>query len=393
MSKYVRWLGELGLGDVETVGGKCANLGELMQAGFRVPAGFALTTAAYERFARVGEMPDDVLAELQAAYAQLGGDQSGVAWAGAEPGVAFAVPERRVAFGGAEPGVAVAIRSSAVGEDGAEASFAGQQQTYLWQRGARTVAQQVVRCWASLHSPEATAYRARFGAGARQPTMAVAVQRMVDARVAGVLFTLSPATGDRSMIAINASWGLGLGVVGGEVTPDEYWVDKVELAIRRRTIVAKPLEYRADVVEGGTRAVEVPAELRTRACLTDDEVLALARLGKRVEQHYGRPQDVEWAIARDASRDAPSDAAAPGQARHATRDASRDARSDAAAPGQARDARRGTSRDASGDAPHDAQNVFLLQSRPETVWSRRPATPLAEPATSVVDYVLRTLLR
>jgi pyruvate, water dikinase len=369
MSKYIRWFGELGLGDVETVGGKCASLGELMQAGFRVPAGFALTTAAYERFARVGEMPEDVLAELQAAYAQLGGDQSGAAWASAEPGVAFAGAEpgvafagaergvafagaeRGVAFAGAESGVAVAIRSSAVGEDGAEASYAGQQETYLWQRGARTVAQQVVRCWASLHSPEATAYRARFGAGTRQPTMAVAVQRMVDARVAGVLFTLSPATGDRSVIAINASWGLGLGVVGGEVTPDEYWVDKVELAIRRRTIVAKPLEYRADVVEGGTRAVEVPAELRTRACLTDDEVLALARLGKRVEQHYGRPQDVEWAIARDPSRDA------------------------------------------SGDAPHDPEMVFLLQSRPETVWSRRPATPLVEPAASAVDYVLRTLLK
>ena len=317
MSTYVRWFADLGLGDVGLVGGKCANLGELMRAGFRVPPGFALTTAAYERFSAAGDMPDDVLAELQAAYAALCGD---------------------------EQDAAVAVRSSAVGEDSAEASYAGQQETYLGQRGSSSVAQAVVRCWASLHSPEASAYRARLGGREQQPTMAVAVQRMVDARVAGVLFTLSPATGDRSLIVINASWGLGVGVVGGEVTPDEYWIDKVQLAIRRTTIVDKPVEYQPDLARGGTQQVAVAGQLRTVPCLSEEEVLELARLGKLVERHYGQPQDIEWAIARDAGAGGPED-------------------------------------------------VLLLQSRPETVWSRRPATPLVQPADSAVDYVLRSLLK
>jgi pyruvate, water dikinase len=317
VSTYVRWFGDLGLGDVGLVGGKCANLGELTKAGFRVPPGFALTTAAYERFSVVGGMPDDVLAELRAAYEALCGS---------------------------EPDAAVAVRSSAVGEDSAEASYAGQQETYLWQCGSSNVARAVVRCWASLHSPEATAYRARLGEARQKPTMAVAVQRMVDARVAGVLFTLSPATGDRSVIAINASWGLGVGVVGGEVTPDEYWVDKVQLAIRRTTIADKAREYRPDVARGGTREVAVALELRTVPCLSEQEVLELARLGKLLERHYGQPQDIEWAIARDARTGFPED-------------------------------------------------VFLLQSRPETVWSPRPAAPLVQPAASAVDYVLRNLLK
>jgi pyruvate,water dikinase len=195
-----------------------------------------------------------------------------------------------------------------------------------------------VRCWQSLYSAEAVAYRAHLGgtAATGEPVMSVGVQRMVDARVAGVLFTLSPATGDRSVIAINASWGLGLGVVGGEVTPDEYWVDKVLLRIKRRTIVDKPVEHRPDPRQAGTIELPVPAERRHQPSLSDDEVLHLARLGRRIEQHYGAPQDVEWAI--------------------------------------------------------EGNDIYLLQSRPETVWTRQHRPVATSFAGSAVDYIVRSML-
>ncbi|HET6174093.1 MAG TPA: PEP/pyruvate-binding domain-containing protein, partial [Gaiellales bacterium] len=172
---------ELRADQVELVGGKCANLGELTGAGFPVPPGFAVTTAAYER--------DDIGAAVGEAYAELG---------------------RQV--GQSDP--PVAVRSSAIAEDMPDASFAGVQDTYLWICGVEAVLDGVRRCWASFHNPEAVAYREAHGI--TRAGMSVAVQYMVDARVAGVMFTLNPVSGDRSSIAIDASYGLGVSVVGGE---------------------------------------------------------------------------------------------------------------------------------------------------------------------------------
>jgi pyruvate, water dikinase len=263
-SRYAVSFDDLGLADVLRVGGKSAHLGDLRAAGFPVPPGFAVTTHALDVStpeAVERGLPDGALAAIRSAYAALGAD---------------------------EP---VAVRSSAVAEDAADASFAGVQDTYLWIRGVDDVVRAVTRCWASYFNDEAVAYRKHHTAA---PGMSVAVQRMVDARVAGVMFTLSPATGDPSCIAIESSYGLGVAVVGGEVTPDSFLVSKVTREIVRSEVGAKAVECVAD----GTREVE--PERRARLSLESGEVLALAELGREVERHYGRAQDIEWAF--DAER-------------------------------------------------------------------------------------------
>lgn len=283
-ARYAIPFDELHLDQVDLVGGKCANLGELTQAGFPVPPGFAVTTAAYER--------DDIEESVAAAYVELG---------------------RRVRR--TDP--PVAVRSSAIAEDMPDASFAGVQDTYLWICGLDAVLDGIRRCWGSFFNPEAVTYREMHGI--TRVGMSVAVQYMVDARVAGVMFTLNPVSGDPSSIAIDASYGLGITVAGGEVTPDSFLVSKVTREIVRRQIGAKEIEVVADPTAATTVTRDVPQELRAQASLTDEEIGRLAELGRRVEAHYGCPQDLEWAIDRQLGE------------------------------------------------------LFLLQSRPETVWSRREA--------------------
>jgi pyruvate,water dikinase len=299
-TRYAISFDELRLDQVELVGGKCANLGELTQAGFPVPPGFAVTTAAHLR--------DDIAEPVAAAYVELG---------------------RRV--GHADP--PVAVRSSAIAEDMPDASFAGVQDTYLWICGLDAVLDGVRRCWASFHNPEAIAYREAHGI--TRGGMSVAVQYMVDARVAGVMFTLNPVSGDPSSIAIDASYGLGITVVGGEVTPDSFLVSKVTREITRRTIGAKAIEVVADAAAGTTVTRAVPEALRALPCLTDEEIGRLAELGRSVEAHYERHQDLEWAIDRQLD------------------------------------------------------TLFLLQSRPETVWSRKPrAQPVTGGAMALITAAM-----
>src|SRR5450756_130450 len=156
------------------------------------------------------------------------------------------------------------------------ASFAGQQETYLWIQGAESLAYHALRCWSSLFTPQAITYRARMDFPLESISMSVGVQRMVDARVAGVMFTLNPLNGDPSKIVVEASWGLGLSVVGGEVTPDDYWVDKVTLGILRRSICHKVVKYVPDPGAGGVACVDVPPEQQGVPCLSDEEVTELA---------------------------------------------------------------------------------------------------------------------
>ena len=248
---HSRPLADLRAADKAVFGGKSAGLGELIAAGMPVPPGFALSSSAGE----------DGLEEAVARYRELG-----------------------------EP--PVAVRSSAVGEDSAEASFAGLQDTYLWVQGAERVRDAIRRCWASLDNPEAVAYRERLGGP--PPAMGVTVQRMVDAVVSGVMFTCNPVSGDPSTVAVNASWGLGLAVVGGEVTPDEYRVSKVTGEVLQRSVGPKEIEYRPGT--DGPERREVEAERRGVACLDDQRLAALLELGRRVEAHFGGHQDVEWAI-------------------------------------------------------------------------------------------------
>jgi pyruvate, water dikinase len=193
----------------------------------------------------------------------------------------------------------VAVRSSAVGEDSEDASFAGQQETRLWVRGEAQLAEAVRSCWASLYSAEAIRYRTGLGPEGAVAAMGVTVQLMVDAAVAGVLFTCNPVSGDPSVVAIDASWGLGQSVVGGEVTPDQYVVSKVTGELVRTTVGSKTFEYVAG--PDGPVAVGVDALRASERCLSDDDLAALVELARTVQRHFGRHQDIEWAIDRDGA--------------------------------------------------------------------------------------------
>jgi len=231
--------------------------------------------------------------------------------------------------------VPVAVRSSATSEDSPDASFAGEHDTYLWVRGAEDVVDAVRRCWASLFTDRATCYRVEMGYDHRSVEMSVVVQKMVHPRAAGVAFTLDPTNGDRSQVAIDAAWGFGEAVVAGEVTPDNYRVDKVMLDITKRIVSAKTHEYVLtdhDTVE----KVETDPERASQPCLSDAEIKAIARLAKTTERQYGCPQDIEWAVDIDLP---------------------------------------------------EGDNIILLQSRPETVWSKKGPVSVVAPGTKSGDFM------
>jgi len=282
-------------------GGKSAGLGELLAAGIPVPPGFAVAAAAYRAF-----LADAGLEHTVADHAGRvdAGDVDSVGAASRAIGEAMRsapvsaplraeLEERYAALGDDVP---VAVRSSALGEDSADATFAGQQETYLWVRGLDHLSDAVRDCWVSLFSAPALSYRARIGG--TEPAMGVTVQLMVDALVSGVLFTCNPVSGDPSMVAINASWGLGLAVVGGEVTPDDYLVSKVTHDVVRERVSTKDVQYVPDPAGRGAIRTEVPPEQRDARCLDTSQLAALTELARRIERHFGSHQDVEWAIDR-----------------------------------------------------------------------------------------------
>jgi pyruvate,water dikinase len=287
----IRALAELRRDDEDRFGAKSASLGELIGAGVPVPPGFALSAESYlaaveavdltgsdpEKCSgaiRATPLPESLRKELAARYEQL-------------------ATEAR----NASP--PVAVRSSAIGEDSEEATFAGQQETYLWVRGIDQLYEAVRNCWASLYSPEAVAYRAEMGAEGEVPAMGVTVQLMVDAAVSGVMFTCNPLNGDPSTVAVNASWGLGLSVVGGEVTPDDYRVSKVTREVLSKSVGPKTVEYVPDPSGNGATKVEVAPERQSAACLDEKQLALLADVARTIEKHFGGHQDIEWAIARE----------------------------------------------------------------------------------------------
>jgi len=297
----------LSFGDVDRtalpiVGGKAANLGELTRAGMPVPPGFCVTTAAYELVAGdaglrwilddlAGTPPEDAarLAELAAAA------RVALLAAPVPQEITEAIGEAYRGLGdGDEP---VAVRSSATAEDLPTASFAGQQDTYLNVVGTEALVEAVRSCWASLWTDRAVSYRASNGIDHAGVRLAVAVQRMVEAEVAGVLFTANPLTGRRRQAVIDASPGLGEAVVSGAVNPDHFVVDTATGEIVECRLGDKRVAIHA-ATGGGTRRVELEGD-GDKASLEDDQIRALAKLGARVEAHYGEPQDTEWAIDTD----------------------------------------------------------------------------------------------
>jgi pyruvate,water dikinase len=321
------------------VGGKAAGLGSIAGCGLPIPPGFAVTTGAYreavgeEALAQIdgvlaGEAP---LAERAATAAKfLEQLWPPASMADAIRGAYAALCER---CGGEN--VAVAVRSSAASEDTEGASFAGEYESYLWIHGADDVLAAVVRCWSSLFSERALSYSAHERIETR-PAMAVVVQQMVDARAAGVLFSLNPENGDRSKVAIESCWGLGEALVGGEITPDSFLLDKITGEILRRRLATKATEVVFDRAAGrGVVTQPVEPERQELPSLTDEELETLRGHARTAEQELGFPVDMEWAV---------------------------------------------------GDG-----GIAVLQVRPETVWSRRPSKTQALTG-SAIDSIVSNLV-
>jgi pyruvate,water dikinase len=338
------------------VGGKCASLGTMSQAGLPVPPGFAVTTQVFldARHASgvmpwIEELIDGVDGTDSAALTAAAAQMRELVRSWPLPEVHESRIRRMYADLCAQCGVddvPVAVRSSATAEDSPDASFAGEHDTYLWICGADAVLDKIRACWASLYTERAIAYRLAMGYDHDKVDMAVAVQKMVRPRAAGVAFTLDPSNGDRSGICIDAAWGFGEGVVCGDVTPDNFLVDKVMWSINRRTISAKTHAHLLIEDDGldcpRVGRVALSEDRAGAPCLTDAEIVAIAKLARTAEKHYGCPQDIEWAVDDDLP------------------------------PGS---------------------DVVLLQARPETVWSKHKHTigAKADLVSSIVDTLVNPL--
>ena len=349
-SPFIQFFDERRPGDLARLGGKCQSLVALTAAGMPVPPGFAVTTDAYTSFIETAGVADEIHRLLRgldsddtAAVDEVSARIREAICSVPVPGpihddFTAAYQALQARFATETP---VAVRSSATAEDLPDASFAGQQDTYLWLQGRDEVAEHERRCWASLYTSRAIVYRMRNSIPNEGLSMAVAVQKMVDARVAGVAMTIDPSTGDRSTIVIDAAWGLGELVVSGQVTPDNLHVDKVMMTVTAQTIGDKHIEL---VPDPGARAIferEVEAERRSIRSLTDAEVTQVAAIAKRAEKHFGVPQDIEWAIDRGLP---------------------------------------------------DGENLLLLQSRPETVWANKAEGPTPTTSGFGVQSITKSLL-
>jgi len=328
--KLVLWFETVTKDSIPIVGGKNANLGEMIRAGIPVPPGFAVTAQAYKNFITETGIARDIYQTINETVTDTD-DPKQYEEASKkvrkliesvempqviEKAIKNAYMELSKKVNSAN--VFVAVRSSATAEDLPDASFAGQQETYLNVKGSEELVKKTVKCWSSLFTPRAIFYRTKKGFKHEEVLISVGVQKMVNARSAGVMFTINPVTGERNQIIIEGTWGLGEAVVSGAETPDHFVVDKETLEIINRKIVKKTVEYVRNPQTGKTEHADVHLERQQMPCLNDEELHKLSELGKKIHQHYSKPQDVEWAIDRDL------------------------------------------------EFP---ENVFIVQSRPETVWS------------------------
>ena len=295
----------LSLGDrratLETVGGKGASLARLLQAGMPVPGGFHVTTAAYERFVAENDLMSGIGAALEKADASKPDTLTNASEKIGDLFLRTDLPEEisvviSEAYAGlAQVDPAVAVRSSATTEDLPSASFAGQQATSLNVRGEEELLEAVRRCWASLWSARAIAYRERQGFDHHLAAIAVVVQRLVPAEVSGILFTANPVSGARDEVVINAALGLGEAVVGGLATPDNFTLDRTTLALRERQTGRQEVE--TVLAEHGTAERVLDPKRAAQPTLVDAQLARLAQIGIGIEHHFGSPQDIEWAYA------------------------------------------------------------------------------------------------
>lgn len=327
---YILSFENLDKNSLPSVGGKNASLGEMIKAGIRVPPGFAVTTDSYLSFiTRVGIKDkiynvlsvinvDDV-ESLNRASVEV---QELIKNASMPVDIQNAIKDgySRLCEKCVVESLPVAVRSSATAEDLPTASFAGQQDTYLWVKESDRVIENVQDCWASLFTPRAVSYRVKNDFPHDKVLISVGVQKMVNSRTAGVMFTINPIDGDPSKVVVEGSWGLGETVVSGSVNPDKFTVDKVVMEASEKTVSTKHIECIYDPDKGKVVNVDVAQDMQCKCCLEDREVKELVNIAKNIEALYGRAMDIEWAIDKNLSF---------------------------------------------------PENVFVVQARPETVWSRR----------------------
>ncbi|SMG34406.1 Pyruvate phosphate dikinase, PEP/pyruvate binding domain [Corynebacterium pollutisoli] len=333
--------------DPRRVGGKTASLAEMLRDGMPVAPGYGITVDAYRDFLDQGDTRErlaEILDDLTPTSGQAAYDEAEEKIAevfdkiGIPEPAATAIRDRyqelcdRVGI----QDVSVAVRSSATAEDSVDASFAGEFETWVDIVGADDVIEHVLECYRSVYTGRVLTYLASKGIRPQEIEMAVVVQKTVRARSAGVLFTVTPITGDRTKISLDASWGLGLAVVGGEVTPDHWVVDKITHSVVSHTPGDKRIEYRR-----GDAPVPVDESRWIDPCMSDEEVLALAELALEIEKRRdGAPQDIEFAIDEELPA---------------------------------------------------GENIILLQCRPETVWSNIERKPAFDSSASMMNWITGTI--
>ena len=302
IERYVLGLEEIDRTQVALAGGKGAHLGELSRIeGIRMPAGFCVTTEAFrlimttvpridDQLDRLSRLDPDDRQAIRTLSAEIRRTLEGIA---IPDDLAAAITGSVARLGGQ---AAYAVRSSATAEDLPTASFAGQQDTYLNVVGLAAILKHVSRCWASLFTERAVIYRLRSGFDHRKVRMAVVVQQMLFPQASGILFTADPVTSNRKVVSIEASFGLGEALVAGLVNPDVYKVGDGDVVTR--AVATKKLAIHARPA-GGTRELAIEPESQEQPALTDAQIVRLARLGRRIEAHFGHPQDIEWCLVGD----------------------------------------------------------------------------------------------
>lgn len=353
-----RWIfGEFGcdcndIGDDfnNIVGKKCANLGEMKRAGITVPHGFALSLEAYARFMKETGAIDEIREYFKTfdanpinsahspKFDMAANSLRNIVESKDMPPHMAAVITKHYDELCEKVGmldVPVATRSSGA------ASHPGQFETYLHISGISEVLKNIIKVWSSTFNARSLMVRARLGLPLDTDPIGVAVLQMVNAKSAGVMFTLNPVNGDPSKITIGGNWGLGETVASGEVTNDQWMLDKVTLEIIERDIASKTIECVFDTEAGKTVNREIPLERQTKSCLTDEEIYELARQAKRIEKHFGLTQDIEWVIDQDLPF---------------------------------------------------PKNVIFVQTRPESIWNKKETKPILETKSEFGEYDIFSLL-
>ena len=304
--KILYKLSELRSTDNQLVGKKCANLGELGKAGLRVPPGFAMSLFAYGEFMRKSGAHEEMkqwVSNFKASVEDIDAYQEatkalrGIMESKTMPAdmaeIILAEYDGLCAQTGIKD-MKVSVRSAGA------VSHPGQYETFLNRAGQQDVLKHIIKVWSSTCNHRSLMWRARNNMPLEWDPIGVAVLKMVNARSAGILFTLNPGNGDFSKIAIEANWGLGESVVSGRMSPDWFLLDKVTLDFVEKRVMKKELQFEKDPATGETGFVPVPEEIQDAQCISDEEIRELCRQGKAVEKHFdNKPQDTEWAIDRD----------------------------------------------------------------------------------------------